>query len=245
MLDDMKFLTSSIRTFQCSRDAPSAADLAKFRSSTLWTHNRIISLPPQLPSTDPVSDAIYETVRLTSLIYSSSILSLSPLSNSASGSQIPELAEMIWKVELSRWKQMPGIFLWIVMVVAAAAAREEEKRQKKMAERMIQPIAMFVGVQSQDVAVNLMRAFLGVQRWVGGRDERAFEGAGKGKSKAMLLEVPVLGGEDVLGLEREDGGPGDGLGGILGGVGGAGVLSKGKGKIKASATGSNVVESGD
>lgn len=56
---------------------------------------------------------------------------------------------------------MPGIFLWIVLVVASAAAREEEKRQKKFAERMIQPIAMFVGVQSQDVAVNLMRAFLG------------------------------------------------------------------------------------
>lgn len=84
-----------------------------------------------------------------------------------------------------------------------------------------------------------------MQRWVGGgRDERAFEGAGRGKSKSQLqqLEVPVLGGEDVLGLENvEESESGDGLGGILGGVGGAGALSRGKGKMKAS----NVIESGD
>jgi len=129
---------------------------------------------------------------------------------------------------------MPGIFLWLVLVVAASAGREEEKRHKKFAERMIQPVAMFVGVQNQEVAVNLMRAFLGVQRWVGGRDERAFEGLGKGKEKSKLMG-PVLGGEDVLGEAEE--GEGDGMGGILGGLGGAAAVAvvegKGKGKGKA------------
>jgi hypothetical protein len=213
MLDDMKFLTSSIRTFQTNQDAPSAEDLAKFRLSAQWTHNRILSLPSQLPISDPISDIIYESVRTTSLIFSTSVLSLSPLSKSHEPGQINELHEKMWKVSLSRWKQMPGILLWIILVVAAAGG-EDEKQAKKFAERIIHSVAMFIGVQSQEVAVHLMRAFLGVQRWVGGRDDRAFEGTGKGKG-------PALGGVVVQENLEEDGDEKTdqrgGIGGTLGG----------------------------
>lgn len=203
ILDDMKSLTSSIRTFQTSRNPPTAEDLAKFKSSTLWTHNRILSLPSQLPSSDPTSDLIYESVRLTSLIYSFSILSVTPLSKSHTPGQIVDLHDRVWKVSLSRWKQMPGVILWIVLVVAAAGG-ETEKREKKFAERMIHTVAMFIGLQSQEVAVSQMRAFLGVQRWVGGRDERAYEGVGKGKETAFSISA--------LEDDEKGGGPSETLG---------------------------------
>lgn len=214
MLDDMKFLTASIRTFQTSPNAPSAEDLAKFRSSAQWTYNRILSLPSQLPSADPLSDMIYESIRTTALIYSTSILSLSPLSKSHTPGSINEVHDKMWKVSLSRWKQMPGILLWIILVVAAAGG-ENEKQAKKFAERIIHSVAMFIGVQSQEVAINLMRAFLGVQRWVGGRDERAFEGSGKGKARVsgdLALDETIQKYE-----EAQDDGEG-GVRGVLGGL---------------------------
>ena len=62
-----------------------------------------------------------------------------------------------------------------------------------------------------------MRAFLGVQRWVGGRDERAYQGEGKGKGKQAAFPRPGPGdGEDE----------GGGLGWILG-IGSSSILSRG------------------
>lgn len=85
---------------------------------------------------------------------------------------------------------MPGIILWMVLVVAAAGG-DTEKRAKKFAERMIHGVAMFIGMQSQELVVSMLRAFLGVQRWVGGRDERAFEE--KGKRERINIGGVVLG----------------------------------------------------
>jgi hypothetical protein len=42
-------------------------------------------------------ELIYETIRLTALIYSSSILSLGPLSKSSSPGQIATLHRQMWK----------------------------------------------------------------------------------------------------------------------------------------------------
>lgn len=109
---------------------------------------------------------------------------------------------------------MPGILLWTILVVAAAGG-EDEKQAKKFAERIIHTTAMFIGVQSQEVAVHLMRAFLGVQRWVGGRDERAFEGTGKGNAPVLGGMAPEESMDEHEDEEIDEGGRSGGFLGVL------------------------------
>jgi hypothetical protein len=158
----MKFLTLSIRTFQIS--SPSAQELSKFRATSLWTHNRILSLPAQLQNISiPIFGVLYEIVRLTALIYSAAILARTPLSRAHSPGQIAELSQKMWQVSLSTWKTIPGIFLWILLVIVPCT---EEKLSKKWAKMMIGTVAMHIGVENQEVAQACMRAFLGVQTWL-------------------------------------------------------------------------------
>jgi len=80
---------------------------------------------------------------------------------------------------------MSGILLWIVLVISAAG--EKGSKEKKVAERMVHNVAMFVSIEKEEVAVACLRAFMGVQRWIGGRDREAV-GIGQEHMSGELLE---------------------------------------------------------
>lgn len=64
---------------------------------------------------------------------------------------------------------MPGILLWVVLVACPASTGKmagELRLQGKFLKMMIGTVAMYIAVQSQDVAVACLRSFLGVQRWI-------------------------------------------------------------------------------
>jgi hypothetical protein len=187
ILDDMKFLTTSILDFRAM--SPTPQDLLKFQATVLWTHNRISALPS---STSNLSDPIYEALRLTALIYGAAILSRQPLSVSSTAAQFQELGEKTWHTPLTRWKKMPGILLWIILVACPCPA--DNKLHKKFLKMIIATVAMHIGVEHHEVAVTCMRSFLGVQRWIEeAADAVAVEiaeeegGDVQGKGKAKLI----------------------------------------------------------
>jgi hypothetical protein len=172
----MKFLTTSILNLRAMVPAPQ--DLLKFQATVLWTQNRISALPPGLSPPDP----IYDTLRLISLLYSTAVLARQPLSTSSTPEQLQALGEKMWRVPLTRWKKIPGILLWIVLV--ACPCPIENKLQKKFLKMIIATIAMYIGVEHHEVAVACMRGFWEVQRWIAGdREEFQDELEGKGKGR--------------------------------------------------------------
>ena len=177
----MRFLTISILNLRAVD--PSPQDLLKFQATVLWTHNRISTLPFETSS----ADRIYETLRLTALLYSTAVLTHQPLSISSTPEELQILGEKMWRVPLTRWKKIPGILLWIIMV--ATPCPNENKLQKKYLKMIIATVAMYIGVEHHEVAVACMRSFLEVQRWIEeDREEVLVDVNGKGKG---LLIVPT------------------------------------------------------
>lgn len=87
---------------------------------------------------------------------------------------------------------MPGIFLWVLLVVATSTASAtgkvgKERRERKEAIKMLNCVILYIGQESQEAVISMMRSFLGVQKWIGGRDGRAFEGLERGKGKEVAL----------------------------------------------------------
>jgi hypothetical protein len=178
ILDDMRFLTTSI--FNLRAMDPTSQDLLKFQATVLWTHNRISALPVGLLP----PDLIYETLRLTALLYSTAVLSRQPLSISSTPEEVRLLADTMWRINLTRWKKIPGILLWIILV--ACPCPSENKLEKKFLKMFVATVAMHIGVEHHEVAVCCMRSFLGVQRWIAGDSEEEPDDV-KGKGRGGLI----------------------------------------------------------
>ena len=90
---------------------------------------------------------------------------------------------------MTRWKKIPGILLWAVLV--ACPCPIENKLQKKFLKMIIATIAMYIGVEHHEVAVACMRCFWEVQRWIT-KDREEFpeelEGKGKGRLNVSASE---------------------------------------------------------
>ena len=90
---------------------------------------------------------------------------------------------------MTRWKKIPGILLWIVLV--ACPCPIENKLQKKFLKMIIATIAMYIGVEHHEVAVACMRCFWEVQMWItDDREELPNELEGRGKGR---LNVSAIG----------------------------------------------------
>lgn len=183
ILDDMAVLS----------DEKNRLDESKFRATALWTHNRLLSLPPPPPSTSnssnhtpnappPAVDYVYESCRIVALMYSYAIVSRSPLSKSSTEAQMAELWSKMWRVPLSKWKALPGVFLWIVLVACPCA---RDKVQARFLKRMLATIAMYVGVLGSEMAMWSFKEFLRLQNWIargGGEQADRQEVAQRGSS---------------------------------------------------------------
>lgn len=64
---------------------------------------------------------------------------------------------------MSRWKEIPGIFQWILLVLcpSCSEAIEDRRLQKKMAVT-----GMAIGLEGFGLGIEYLKAFYGVQRWI-------------------------------------------------------------------------------
>lgn len=61
------------------------------------------------------------------------------------------------------WKEIPGIFLWVLLVLCPSCDQSMEDRslQKKMAVT-----GMAIGLEGFGLGIEYLRVFWGVQRWI-------------------------------------------------------------------------------
>jgi hypothetical protein len=64
---------------------------------------------------------------------------------------------------LARWKELPGIFLWILLVACPGTKNDPQGRflRKKMAVA-----GMAIGMEDFNLATSYLRVFWMVQRWI-------------------------------------------------------------------------------
>lgn len=164
ILDDVRFLTLSIT----SPDAQ--AGTSKIQSAASWLHKQLEIIPVQTnvlssPEYEPVLDIILTTA----LIFTNCIFTLSPFTNAYNPTQLLSLLDKISAVGLSRWKEIPGIFLWILLVACPSSGNDLQGRflKKKMAVT-----GMTIGMENFGLAIACLRSFWKVQRWIARERER-------------------------------------------------------------------------
>jgi hypothetical protein len=169
ILDWMSFLTAQIRSSVLNNTSE-----ARYPQIIL-SATRIYAQLSELPSAnDPLhaatADFIYEAVRLSSLVYSRAILRHTKLSQSCSPDVISALLEATSHVPLGTWKEVPGIWLFILLVANAGARFTREGRLSRALTRIC---SFSIALRDWQALVNLMESFLAVQKWI------AEQGSGK------------------------------------------------------------------
>lgn len=179
ILDDVRFLTTAV--LELSTTPYSDTSYATFFKTAQWVHMRLISSDPAL-----ANDNFHRTIQTTALIYVTAILHRTPLSQSCTPLVLTQLWATLWEVPLSRWKQIPGIFFWILLVAIPYA---KDKFQGRFLKGLMPATTVAIGIVDSNVLLGIVRAFLGVQKWL--------RGGGTGEvvvgSVGALPEIPVGG----------------------------------------------------
>lgn len=162
IVDDMRFLMLAILN-QIDHEA-SEKETRKLEATSIWIQNRISSLPDGSDLRDNLSqDYIYKSLRLASLIYCKAIVSRTNLAKSCTLSDLNHLWANMWQVKLSRWKQIPGIFLFIILAAIPAA---QDTAHGRFLKSMLKTTSSYIALEYWDVADTSLMAFVKLQRWL-------------------------------------------------------------------------------
>jgi hypothetical protein len=162
ILDYMKFLTTSLLVTQSALATPQT--IAKSEATALWIYDQVAALPSIAPTPlNSPEDLLYETIRLTALLYCKTITSRTLLSRNSQPAICTSLWQTIWLISLSRWKQVPGVFLW-VMLVACTSLKQHS--QRIFLNMNIWMVALYIELSSHEVIVSSLDAFVRIQRWI-------------------------------------------------------------------------------
>ncbi len=69
----------------------------------------------------------------------------------------------MWKVQLSRWKQIPGIFLFILLSVIPAA---QDTVYGRFLKSMLKAATSYISLEYWDVVDGSLMAFVRLQKWL-------------------------------------------------------------------------------
>lgn len=182
ILEDVRFLTSSVVSLSTN---PSSAGIeTKFFATVRWIHSRLLMPTSYLdPHSDsdqkyqPETDPLHQTLHTASLIYTTALLDQAPLSRVTTSSNLSSLWSNMWRVPLSRWKTIPGLFFFVLLIISPFT---RDKPEGRFIKGLVPATVMGIGLEDWDCLVAMLRTFLCVQRWLGansksGKDEAGME----------------------------------------------------------------------
>ncbi|KAM0335529.1 hypothetical protein ACHAQA_000577 [Verticillium albo-atrum] len=165
ILDDVRFLTTSI-----TETDGGPASVRKIQSTAAWLHSRLSKTPGRVEGAGETegtegseAEHIEEAVRLAALIYSWAISSVAQISGFRNGRVLEQAYQAMRRVNLTRWKGLPGIFLWI-MLVAAPSTKQDTKG--RFIRRKMAVAGLSIGFEDFGLGISYLRAFWLVQRWI-------------------------------------------------------------------------------
>jgi hypothetical protein len=166
ILDDIRFLLLGL--LEHISYPPSESTKAKFETTVLWISNRISSSPDgSSPDSALAQDHIYKSVLIAALVFCRSITQHLPLSKACSLPDLQKLWVNMWKVKLSRWKTIPGIFLFIILAAIPAA---QETPHGRFLKSMLKTTTAYISLENWDVVDSTLFSFVEVQRWLRGSE---------------------------------------------------------------------------
>jgi len=162
ILDDMCFLLKYLMR-QVDRDI-SVEEKTKFKTTSIWIRDRIAALPEGGPLDGPLArDFIYKSCRIAALIYCKAIVERVNLAKACTLSDLTQLWGNMWRIKLSRWKQIPGIFLFILLSGIQAA---QDTPHGRFMKNMMKATNSYMSVDSWEVVDASMMTFMRLQRWL-------------------------------------------------------------------------------
>jgi hypothetical protein len=106
---------------------------------------------------------VHRCVRLSALLYSRAILERRPFSAVVTTEEFLQLWTAIWRVPLTKWKSLLGIFNWLILpIVPVARGTPHDQFVKSMMTMSI----IQLGLENWDIFTGAMDAALGLQRWL-------------------------------------------------------------------------------
>lgn len=124
------------------------------------------------PATEP-PDYVYQAVRLAALMYSQAIKLRRPFSAIVSTDDFLQLWTTCWRVPLSTWRSLLGVFNWLLVPLIPCGKRPHDRFVKAMLN-----VSLFqIGMDNWEIACGAMEGALKLQRWLGAeRDASSPEG---------------------------------------------------------------------
>lgn len=184
ILDNIRFLI--LATTRTVNRPTTTKEREKLKSTARWTRDGIAALPTRNELDSPLTqDFVYQSVIITAQIYCRAITEHIPLSKACRIQDLAQLWGSVWRVSLRRWKQIPGIFLWILLSAIQVAEKTPHGRFLKT---MVKGVMTYLAVEFWDVVDGAGMGFVRLQRWLRGADIwdcREMEATEQHKEEAM------------------------------------------------------------
>jgi hypothetical protein len=173
ILDDVRFLTTAILSTSTSEQSPpdstTPGSSKAIQNTALWIYENLNLLPITTSDESATTDIIYETIKISAVVYTSAIASLVPFSLAYTPELRAKLYQNLRRVDLSSWKKIPGIFLWVLFVACPGSGSDIQSRSLRKTASLT---AIYIGFRALALSHWCLRRLWGVQRWiVNGGDE--------------------------------------------------------------------------
>ncbi|KXX74417.1 Oleate activated transcription factor 3 [Madurella mycetomatis] len=154
--------------------------------------------PPQGAAAHSPPDYVYQSVRLSAILYSRAIMRRQPFSLVVTPAESLQLWTTTWRVPLSTWRSLLGIFNWILLPIVSVSGRPDGGGSASSHDRFVKGtmnISLFqMGMDNWEIACQVMDAGLSLQRWLAGAVE--------GSASPQFSSAPMEGGEEGEGMRR-------------------------------------------
>jgi hypothetical protein len=162
ILDDMRFLFLAL--VKHLEQNPSEQEQLRLKTTATWIRDRITLLPDGSAVDSPLaSDFIYKSCRIAALIYCKGIIERTSLSKVCTLKELNRLWANMWQVKLSRWKRIPGIFLFVILSALSAA---EDAPHGRFIKSIFKTTSAYVGLDYFELLDAALMAFVKMQRWL-------------------------------------------------------------------------------
>lgn len=158
-------------SWQSGSSAGSYTDEGRAESGELQQHSP--TQPTQIPPhpthpPPPLSqqpDPLYQSVRLAALLYARAITTRQPFATTVSENEFIQLWRIMWRVPLTTWKGVLGVFNWILLPIAPVA---RGTRHGRFVKSMGFNGALQMGVDNWGLAGGGMEAGVRLGGWLDG-----------------------------------------------------------------------------
>jgi hypothetical protein len=162
ILDDMRFLTATVVQQNNAEDTEKRQDKMKFLA--IWVRDRILAFPSGNNAELPLSnDHIYKCCRKVALIYCQAIINRCSLAQACTMQDLSELWASMWRITLSQWKKIPGIFMRILLAANPAA---QDTPYGRVVKSLLKSASFYIALEHWEVIDGALMSFVKLQRWL-------------------------------------------------------------------------------